>query len=178
MRAQDVRRIWAYNRTVLERFLKAAERSPTRAATADRGIGHLSIKNTLAHILRVHEAWLVFIAQGRLRELKATRFRYELYPKVRDVRDYFDRVTIEIDRFIRQLRDSDLKHHVKAPWMPGAYNLQDAFLQTTIEQAHHLGEIIGAFWTMEREPPEMTWIDVDREIRATRGVRRSTHGAR
>ena len=32
--------------------------------------------------------------------------------------------------------------------------------QVTLEQAHHLGELIALFWQIDVEPPEMTWIDV------------------
>jgi hypothetical protein len=54
---------------------------------------------------------------------------------------------------------------VKAFWMPGDYTVRDAILQSTFEQAHHLGEIIGALWQDDRKPPDMTWIDVRRSPR-------------
>ncbi len=43
--------------------------------------------------------------------------------------------------------------------MPGVYTLEDAFYQVSFEQAHHLGEIIGAYWQSNWEPPAMTWIE-------------------
>ena len=44
--------------------------------------------------------------------------------------------------------------------MPGRYVVSDGLLQTTFEQAHHLGEIIAALWQDDIEPPPMTWIEV------------------
>ncbi len=60
-----VRALVAYNRSVFERFERSIARRPWRAATADRGIGHGSLKDTLVHILNVQEAWLVAVAQEK-----------------------------------------------------------------------------------------------------------------
>jgi hypothetical protein len=46
--------------------------------------------------------------------------------------------------------------------MPGRYTVADALLQATIEEAHHLGEVIGALWQEDLSSPAMTWIDVRR----------------
>ena len=53
-----------------------------------------------------------------------------------------------------------LARKVKAFWMPGQYTVRDAIMQTTLEQANHLGEIIGALWQDDVKPPNMTGIDV------------------
>jgi hypothetical protein len=44
------------------------------------------------------------------------------------------------------------------PWLKGKYTLEDVVFQATFEQAHHLGEIIGAYWQMDRAPPQMMWV--------------------
>jgi hypothetical protein len=61
-----------------------------------------------------------------------------------------------------KLTDRELHRTVRAPWMPGRYTVADALLQTTFEEAHHLGEIIGALWQENRPSPDMTWIEVGR----------------
>ncbi len=43
--------------------------------------------------------------------------------------------------------------------MSGRYTLRDAFFQVTLEEAHHLGEVIGAYWRRDWRPPDMTWIE-------------------
>ena len=53
-----------------------------------------------------------------------------------------------------------MSKQVSVFWMPGNYAVSDAIMQTTFEQAHHLGEIIGAMWQQDVEPPRMTWISV------------------
>jgi uncharacterized damage-inducible protein DinB len=175
-RVEDIRRIWHYNHVVFERFLRAIERLPSRAVTANKEIGHLSLKNTLIHILKNQEGWLHYIAQGRVKQLVALKWSYEDFPTMKSVRNHFDYVFEGTERYIHRLRDSDLARRVKAPWMPGRYTLEDAFFQVTIEQAHHLGEIIGVFWQMDRQPPDMTWIEVQRakpaRARRTRRTKR------
>jgi len=56
------------------------------------------------------------------------------------------------------LSDAELHRIVKVPWIPGRYTLEDVFFQSSFEQAHHLGEIIGAYWQMDRAPPQMMFI--------------------
>jgi uncharacterized damage-inducible protein DinB len=155
----EVRRIVAYNRSVFDRFSRALQRRRWADVTRNRGIGHLSLKNTMVHILNVHEAWIVAIAQGRWEIFDAPGRRPEQVRSWTEFRRYEERVWGEVDAFVARLTPARLGRRVKAPWMPGRYTLADAFLQTTIEQAHHLGEIIGALWQKNWKPPAMTWIE-------------------
>ena len=148
-----------YNRTVLERFERAIARRSWREAIADRGTGHLSLKNTLVHILNVHEAWLVAIAQERWEVFDRPGRRPDEIGSWKAYRAYRARVWAGIDELMGSLKERDLSRRVKAPWMPGRYTLKDAFFQSTIEQAHHLGEVIGVFWQHDWRPPKMTWIE-------------------
>ncbi|MGI0130556.1 MAG: hypothetical protein ACREEC_10475, partial [Thermoplasmata archaeon] len=63
------------------------------------------------------------------------------------------------------LTPRDLDRRLFAFWMPGRYTVRDALMQTTLAQAHHLGEIIGVLSQDDVRPPEMTWIDVRRPPR-------------
>lgn len=137
-------------------------------ATANREIGHLSLKNTLVHILNVHEAWLVAIAQGRWEVFDQPGRRGEEVRSWKELGAYRDRVTNGIDDLLSDLTESRLSRRVRAPWMPGVYTLEDAFLQPTIEQAHHLGEVIAVYWQRNWKPPPMTWIENLRQGRGRR----------
>ncbi len=152
-----------YNARVFARYARAARRLPVRVAMANRGTGHLSIFRTLVHILNVHEVWMVYIVPGRTAELPALFQRTDRRPTTWQGFNAYSRsvwsgVTAEVQR----LTPAKLARRVRAPWMPGRYTVGDALLQTTFEQAHHLGEIIGLYWQRNREPPDMTWIDVNR----------------
>jgi uncharacterized damage-inducible protein DinB len=160
----DVRAIVAYNRSVFERYARRVRRLSRAAAFRRREIGHQSFFDTLVHILNVHEVWLVYIVRGRADELETLFGDKSRHP--RDwpgFRTYADRVWSGVEATGRRLTPAQLGRPVKAPWMPGRYTVRDAVLQTTLEQAHHLGEMIGAFWQDDLEPPEMTWIDTRRE---------------
>jgi uncharacterized damage-inducible protein DinB len=162
---RDARAIFDYNRTVFVRFVGRVRRLPLKEATRKRGIGHESLFNTLVHILNVHEVWLVYIVHGRNSD-------EELEPLFDDVRrhpttwrgfdEYSARVWAGVDTTLRGLTPRALGRPVKVFWMPGRYTVRDALFQTTLEEAHHLGEIIGALWQEDKKPPEMTWIDTRR----------------
>jgi uncharacterized damage-inducible protein DinB len=171
---RDARAIYAYNRAVFERFVRKVRRLPRGRATRKRGIGHESLFRTLVHILNVHEVWLVYILQGRtsdgeLEPLFADPSRKPTDWKGFDV--YSKKVWAGVENALRRETSKSLGRLVKVFWMPGTYSARDGILQATFEQAHHLGEIIGALWQDDTAPPEMTWIDTRRE--AGRRPRRS-----
>ena len=160
---ESARALFVYNRNVFYRFVARVERLPAKASRRSRGIGHLSLFDTLVHVLNVHEAWIAYILPGRVRELPA-RFREpDRHPKDwAGFHTYETRVWTEVDRYLAGLTAKELARTVRAPWMPGRYSVSDALFQTTFEEAHHLGEIIGALWQEDRAPPDMTWIDIGR----------------
>jgi uncharacterized damage-inducible protein DinB len=159
----DVRRLFAYNRRVLDEYLKALGRLPWKTVTRNRGVGHHSMKDTFLHILQVHEIWHRYVVPGRMKEVSNRTDPYKLQ-SWKAIRLYADEVWRAIDRELDRLTENKLRARVKAPWMPGRYTVEDACLQTTFEQAHHLGELIALFWQRDWEPPEMTWIMTQNKI--------------
>jgi len=155
---ETVRRLVTYDRRVVEAFERGWQRRGWREATKDRGIGHGSVKDTLVHILNVHEAWLVAAAQDRWTMFDDPSRRAKNVRSWADLRRYRLRVWGEIDPLLRGLTEAQLRRRVKVPWMPGRYTLEDAFFQSSFEQAHHIGEIIGASWQGNRASPQMMWI--------------------
>ena len=158
-RLENVRRILAYDRAVFARYERAVTRLGWKEATSDHGTGHLSLKNTLVHILNVREAWLVAISQGRWEVFDQPGRQPNDVRSWAEFRKYRDRTRRTVDELMGSLTEADLGRRVKAPWMPGTYTLEDAFYQSSYEQAHHLGEIIAMFWQADRRPPKMTWIE-------------------
>ena len=159
--AREAKELLDYNRTVFERFRRKVRRLRGDAAMREREIGHHSLFGTLVHILNVHEAWLVYIARGRLAELSRRFEEEDRRPTDWAGLDrYAARVWAGASETVRRLSEKDLRRIVRAPWMPGRYSVADAFLQTTIEQAHHLGVVIGALWQDDVPSSRMTWIEV------------------
>jgi len=171
----DARTIFEYNRAVFVRFARRIRALPGREATRKRGTGHESLFATLVHILNVHEVWHVYIVHGRTSDPELEALFADPTRKPRSWKEfdvYARRVWAGVDRTMRTLTGRDLGRKIKVFWMPGDYTVRDAVYQTTFEQAHHLGEIIGALWQDDREPPEMTWIDVRRALGRRRRARR------
>lgn len=158
-RLEHIRRLVAYDRQVFERFERSVQRRGWRAATKEREIGHHTFKDTLVHILNVHEAWAVAIDQGRWEIFDVAGRQPAEVRSWAELRQYRTRVWEAVDVYVHGLRERDLDRRVKAPWMPGRYTVEDSFYQASVEQAHHLGEIIGAFWQNDWAPPKMTWIE-------------------
>jgi uncharacterized damage-inducible protein DinB len=157
MEAADIRALVRYNRIVLERYERALRRLGWRAITRNRNTGHLSMKDTYLHIVQVADGWLNYVVPGRVDAMEERPDPYAL-GDWRAIRRWTSGVWKQIEGRTLRLTSRGMKRPVKAPWMPGEYTVQDAYLQVTFEQAHHLGELIAMFWQIERSPPEMTWI--------------------
>lgn len=169
---RDALAIYEYNRAVFDRFARRLERLSWKVVTAERQTGHHTLFDTLVHILHVQEAWLAYIVPGRTKELSARFREADRRPTSwAGFRAYANRVWSETGAVVRSLSARDLRRPVKAPWMPGRYTVADALLQATVEEAHHLGEVIGALWQEDLPSPAMTWIDVRRT--PARSARRS-----
>ena len=155
----DIRRLYTHNRAVLDRHIRALQRMPWKTVTRNLETGHRTMKDTIVHILRAHDGWLNYVAKGRVSKLRAVRAKQGPYDSWEKVLAFRDEVWVGLDELLADLDEKKLRRRVKAPWMPGNYTLADAVMQASIEQAHHLGEIIAVLWQMDREPPDMTWIE-------------------
>jgi uncharacterized damage-inducible protein DinB len=161
----DVLAIVEYDRDLFERFARKVRRLPGNAAFRKRGIGHESLFDTLVHIANVQEVWVLYINQGRNtdRELGALFENAARHPKDWKGFDaYTKRVWDEIVAVTAKLTPRQLAAPVTAFWMPGRYTRRDGYLQATLEEAMHIGEIIGALWQDDVATSDMTWIDVRR----------------
>lgn len=157
------RALAAYNFAAFQRYARAAHRLAWRVASANRGTGHRSIFGTLVHILNVHEVWLLYIVQGRTNEIdRLFRQTFRRPTTWAGFDAYSKQVWKGLADYYAKLTTAKLNRRAQAPWMPGVYTIGDAILQTTFEQAHHLGEIIGIYWQRDAEPPQMMWIPLMR----------------
>jgi uncharacterized damage-inducible protein DinB len=169
--ADDARRLLAYDRAVFDRFVRRLKRRPFAEVVRNREIGHRTLLGTMVHILNVHEAWQ-YVGTGRSRELDRLFEDPTRHPEEWAAFDrYAARVWEQVDRAAAGLTDRSLGRRVKAYWMPGRYTLRDALFQVTLEEAHHLGEVIGALWQDDLPSPPMTWIEVTRPPRPGRARR-------
>ena len=167
-RLSAVRRLVTYDRRAFESFERAIRRLGWARATANHEIGHRSLKDTLVHVLNVHEAWLVAAAQNRWDEVsRKPNRRAAAVRSFPDLRRYRNEVWGGIDQLMGGLTEARLGRRVKVPWISGRYTLEDAFYQTSFEQAHHLGEVIAVFWQMDKAPPQMMWIPLLTGVRVS-----------
>jgi uncharacterized damage-inducible protein DinB len=172
---EDALAIVEYDRALYERFARKVRRLKGRAAFRKRGIGHESLFDTLVHIVNVQEVWLLYINRGRNTdpELEPLFTNPERHPKDwKGLDAYAARVWDEVSAVTRSITAPQLSAHVFAFWMKGRYTVRDGYLQATLEEAMHIGEIIGALWQDDIATSDMTWIDVGRGPRRSRPSRR------
>jgi uncharacterized damage-inducible protein DinB len=162
---EDALALVEYNRGLFERFARKVRRLPKNAAFRRRGIGHESLFDTLVHIVNVQEVWVLYINRGRSsdRELEPLFTNPARHPKDWATFDaYVERVWDEVRSVTRRITSRQLASRVSAFWMKGRYTVRDGYLQATLEEAMHIGEIIGALWQDDVATSDMTWIDVRR----------------
>ncbi len=160
------RRLFAYNKKVLEAYLNALSKLPWKTLSKNMEASHHSIKNIFIHILTVYNGWLNYNVYGRGAEIPYdTEHDPENYHSVKEMREFNNRVWRGVDKLLDNLDDELLLKRINAPWLPGTHRVGDVFMQVSLEQAHHIGEIIALFWQFDIEPPEMTWIMNTRKFR-------------
>ena len=157
-RADDYRRIFAYNRRVLEVYCRKLERLPWHVVSREREAGWHSIVGTFNHILRVHDAWLNYVIQGELANPGMMRRTWSSLESMKEIRASLEKTWAKIGSYLKRLTDRELRRIVRAEWQPKACSVADALMQVTFEQAHHTGEIIAMLWQDDVRPPEMTWL--------------------
>jgi len=158
------RELLAYDRALFERYARKVRRLPKRGAFTNREIGHLTPFRTLVHVLNVHQVWLDYIAADRQKELPKLFGDPGRHPEDWKGFDAYEAAVWSAEAaFARRLTARELDRPVRAPWMPGRYTLGDAVLQVSFEEAHHLGELIAVLWQEDRRPPDMTWIELQRQ---------------
>ncbi len=156
--AEAWRKIFAYNRQVLEVFCRRLERLPWAVVSKDRGVTWHSMAGVFWHVLGVHDGWLNFVVQGDNSFEAAHRRSWDSLTSMEEARAFLDGMWPGIQRLLEGLTDASLRRSVRAPWQPKACPLDDALMQVTIEQAQHTGEIIAMLWQEDLRPPEMTWL--------------------
>lgn len=159
MKADDFREIFKYNRWVLHSFLQALEKLPPETVSTNVEASHGSMKDVFAHILTVYDAWLNHARKGETSGVPEDELD-EAFESLDGAKHFMKHVEAGVDELLRELNDSMLTLPVKVEWMERPQPLGDALMQVTIEQAHHLGELIALLWQRNIEPPEMTWIGV------------------
>jgi uncharacterized damage-inducible protein DinB len=157
----DARAIVEYNHRAFDNFVRRIRRLPKNAATKRRGIGHETLFATLVHVLNVQEVWFVYILRGRASDAELEKLFRDTTRKPstwKEFHVYSKRVWAGVDATARALTPRGLARRASVFWMPGTYTVRDGILQATFEEAHHLGEIIGALWQDDVGPLNMMWI--------------------
>jgi uncharacterized damage-inducible protein DinB len=165
----DFREMYQYNWRVLRDYGEALAKLPRDELVKNREATHGSMKNIFHHILSVHDGWLNVTAQGASADPAMREKDFDDDPSMDPLRAYLEKIIAKEGSFLADMKDKDLGRRVKPEWKERSHSLQDALIQVTFEQAHHIGELIALFWQIDVEPPEMTWIDVRLALRGDPG---------
>jgi len=157
MNADDFRRIYTYNWRVLHAFLDTLDKLPAQLVSSNLEASHLSMKDIFTHILTVYDGLLNHARDGESSGVPESELD-ECFQSMENMKKYMNHVEGAVDKLLENLTDSMLGHPIRVDWREKEYSLADTLMQATLEQAHHLGEIIALLWQHNIEPPEMTWI--------------------
>ena len=157
---EDFRSTYEYNWRVLRDYCDALSKLPKDELMKNREATYHSLKNVFHHILAVHDGWLNVTAQGASADPAVREMDFDEVQSMDVLRGYMENIIAKEKQFLAKLSDEDLERGVQPKWKTRPHPLRDALMQVTLEQAHHLGELIAMFWQMDTEPPEMTWVDV------------------
>lgn len=158
--AADFVSIYEYNWWVMREYGVALAKLPREELVKSREATHESIVHIFHHILSVHDGWLNVTAQGASADSAMRERDWDEVESMDDLRAYMEKIIAKEKRFLASLSDKDLDRPIQPEWKTRPHPLRDGLMQVTLEQAHHLGELIALFWQMDIEPPEMTWVDV------------------
>ncbi len=156
----DFRSIYEYNWWVLRAYGDGLAKLPKEELLKDRGATYGSMKNVFHHILSVHDGWLNATAQGASADPAMREKDFDEVASMDELRGYLEKIVEKERALLATLGDKDLERTIQPEWKERPHPLRDALAQVTLEQAHHVGELIALFWQIGVEPPEMTWIDV------------------
>jgi len=159
MKVDDFHRIFKYNRQVLHSFLETLDKLPSEIVSKNIEASHNSMKDIFTHILMVYDGWLNHARKGETSGVPESEFD-EAFQSMDTMKRYMEHVETGVDALLQDLNDSMLASRIKVDWFEKEQSLADVLMQITIEQAHHLGEIIALLWQNNIKPPEMTWIGV------------------
>ncbi len=152
------RKLFAYNKKVLDAYFRALSKLPWKTVSKNVEASHYSMLGIYVHILGVYSGWLNYNVYDKSSEIPHEKNDPDNYKSMKDVLKFKNEVWRGVEKFIQSLNDDLLQKKVSAPWLPGSHKVADVLMQVSLEQAHHIGEIIALFWQLNKEPPEMTWI--------------------
>jgi len=161
LRADDFRRILSYNRLVLHAFFNTLEMLPWEMVSRNLEASHNSMKDVFVHILTVYDGWLNHTRVGETAGVPESELDESHFQSMDDIKRYMVHVETGVDKLMEELNDALLSSPIKVDWWEKDHTLSDALMQVTLEEAHHVGELIALLWRQDIEPPEMTWIGVN-----------------
>jgi len=157
--ANDFRTIFVYNERVLQAYFNALAQLSWETLSKNVEASHYSMKNIFVHILTVYNGLINYTATGKADMIPWEEHDYDNYHSMEQIQEFMSNVMRGVRSFIEELDDSKLAWKAKPPWMQEGHDVNDILMQVTLEQAHHIGELIALLWQMNIEPPAMTWID-------------------
>ena len=166
----EVRRTFRFNREVQDRFEGRLSRLPWRTVAKDREATYHSMAGVFHHVLLVYDGWLNFVLQGKCADQTMVK-KWDALGSMAEIRAFRKGVWRGIDPVLKGLTQEHLRKKIKASWQPKACTLADAFMQVTLEQAYHFGEIIAMLWQEDIEPPAMGWLETNWRLAARRSNR-------
>jgi uncharacterized damage-inducible protein DinB len=147
-----------YTHAARRRYLETLKELPWEEVVRDRGASFPSLRDIFLHALNAEDLLVNYIIPG-IYEKWATPDTGKFTDMSR-VEQRVDEVEKQVNMFLASLTEGELNRKVTLPWRkdpPIVLRIEDVLINTAIEDASHMGELIALMWQFDRQPPFLSW---------------------
>ena len=123
----------------------------------DRGASFDSLRDIFLHCVEVLDRYVNHRCRGKA---EPPRIKFEDYDRIEKIKDYFDRVESDSNRYLETVNPEELSKKVLRKFKDGGaveVTVEDILFDFFQEETLHRGEFIALLWQMNIEPPHLGW---------------------
>lgn len=144
-----------HNITARASLLDSIEKLDQDVFLKDLGVGGLSLRNILVHLMDTEKYWISVVKGTEIE-----RFNPEAFPTLDTVRKAWCDVERETRDYLQTLNESQLQHVKSVVWNSNTINftIGKSLVHFATHEIHHRGVIIGLLRQLGLEPPDVSML--------------------
>jgi len=144
-----------HNITARASLLDSIEKLDQDVFLRDLGVGRLSLRNILVHLMDAEKYWISVVKGAEIEH-----FNPEIFPTLDAVRRAWCDVERETRDYLDTLDDDQLQHVKSIVWNNDTINftIGKALVHFATHEIHHRGVIIGLLRQLGLEPPDVSML--------------------
>lgn len=150
----DAVKLVRYTHAARRRYLKTLSELPWDDVVKDRGASFPSIRDIFLHVLNAEDRFINYVILGKSEKWASQD--YGKFTNIRQIEERVDEVEKKVDAYLATLTERELNRKVAIPWRkepPLLLRVEDILVNTAVEDASHMGELIAIMWQLDKQPP-------------------------